>query len=548
MGCAVVVGGASASERAAIERLFAERDRIFSRFRPGASSTASTTRPARRRACRRVFAEMLGLALEARRESGGLVDPTFGAELEAAGYDRDFSLLEDDPAAPATRASAGEPLRLDGTSVLVPAGMRLDLNGVVKGRTVDDALAADRRRRLRLGRRRPGRPGARSSVALPRGGTVRLVQRRARDERHRPPPLGRADDAAAPPDRPADAAGPPTRRGSRSPSADARASARTSPPRPPSCSATPGPRGSTRSACPARFVAAAGGVRVNRSWRRSAERRALRAPDLESRRLVRRAGGRRHRVPAPQRRRPARADDGGQEDVRPLAPVQRRGHPSLRRPARRQPSSRSTSSPSRSTPGFRSRSAPSSCPFTTRYRPIWVGLGVAAAELLLALAVTNHYRRRLPYTIWRRAHYLNFAVWTAASLHGIGSGTDRSSPWLLAMFAVAVSAVSAAIVWRVGRRSLGAARAPARRRRRPRRSAVRRRLSAAARSGSSRSPWNAARVERNQPTGQPPPSQRASVRPCLQPALPATLATTASTTTTTTTTTITTTTTTTKSA
>jgi hypothetical protein len=34
-------------------------------------------------------------------------------------------------------------------------------------------------------------------------------------------------------------------------------------------------------------------------------------------------------------------------------------------------------------------------PFTSRYRPLWVGLGVAGAELLVALAVTNHYRRRL---------------------------------------------------------------------------------------------------------------------------------------------------------
>jgi sulfoxide reductase heme-binding subunit YedZ len=100
-------------------------------------------------------------------------------------------------------------------------------------------------------------------------------------------------------------------------------------------------------------------------------------------------------------------------------------------------------------------------PFTTRYRPIWVGLGVAAAELLLALAVTNHYRRRMPYAYWRRAHYLNFAVWTAATFHGLGSGTDRSSPWLLAVFALSTAAVCAAIVWRVGRRSLGRRLAPA---------------------------------------------------------------------------------------
>jgi sulfoxide reductase heme-binding subunit YedZ len=94
-------------------------------------------------------------------------------------------------------------------------------------------------------------------------------------------------------------------------------------------------------------------------------------------------------------------------------------------------------------------------PFISRYRPIWVGLGIAAAEVLLALAVTNHYRRRLSYQFWRRAHYLNFAVWTGATLHGLGSGTDRSSPWLLTTFAAAASAVSAAAVWRIGRKRTG---------------------------------------------------------------------------------------------
>jgi sulfoxide reductase heme-binding subunit YedZ len=88
-------------------------------------------------------------------------------------------------------------------------------------------------------------------------------------------------------------------------------------------------------------------------------------------------------------------------------------------------------------------------PFTTRYRPIWVGLGVVAAELLLALAVTNHYRRRLEYRFWRRAHYANFAVWMAATFHGVGGGTDRSAPWLLALFAVAAAAVAAATILRI---------------------------------------------------------------------------------------------------
>jgi len=100
-------------------------------------------------------------------------------------------------------------------------------------------------------------------------------------------------------------------------------------------------------------------------------------------------------------------------------------------------------------------------PFTSRYRPLWVGLGIAAAELLVSLAVTNHYRRKLRYTFWRRAHYLNFAVWSAATVHGIGSGTDRSSPWALAVYAAAVSAVSAAVVWRAAHVRLGSRTIPA---------------------------------------------------------------------------------------
>jgi sulfoxide reductase heme-binding subunit YedZ len=94
-------------------------------------------------------------------------------------------------------------------------------------------------------------------------------------------------------------------------------------------------------------------------------------------------------------------------------------------------------------------------PLLARYRPVWVGLGVAAAELLVALAVTNHYRRRLPYRFWRRAHYLNFAVWGAATLHGLGSGTDRSAPWALALYAAATSVVAGGVAWRLGRHRLG---------------------------------------------------------------------------------------------
>jgi len=56
-----------------------------------------------------------------------------------------------------------------------------------------------------------------------------------------------------------------------------------------------------------------------------------------------------------------------------------------------------------------------------------------AAELLLALAITNKLRRRLPHRVWRSAHYINFPVWLLATLHGLGSGTDRHTLWLLGL-------------------------------------------------------------------------------------------------------------------
>jgi sulfoxide reductase heme-binding subunit YedZ len=93
-------------------------------------------------------------------------------------------------------------------------------------------------------------------------------------------------------------------------------------------------------------------------------------------------------------------------------------------------------------------------PFTASYRPLWTGLGIAAAELLLALAITNHYRKRLPHAFWRKAHYANFAVWTLAALHGVMSGTDRSVWWLAIIYGVSIASVAVLATWRFGRRSM----------------------------------------------------------------------------------------------
>lgn len=90
-------------------------------------------------------------------------------------------------------------------------------------------------------------------------------------------------------------------------------------------------------------------------------------------------------------------------------------------------------------------------PLASHYRAVWLGLGICAAELLLALAITNRLRKRLEHKTWRTLHYLNFAVWTAATFHSIGIGTDRSAPWMLAIYVPAVGTVAGLCAWRFGR-------------------------------------------------------------------------------------------------
>jgi sulfoxide reductase heme-binding subunit YedZ len=80
-------------------------------------------------------------------------------------------------------------------------------------------------------------------------------------------------------------------------------------------------------------------------------------------------------------------------------------------------------------------------PGTAPYRPLAVALGVVAAELLAALAIANHYRRKLSHRFWRRTHYLNFAVWALALGHGLAAGTDSTTPWALALYLVSAGAV-----------------------------------------------------------------------------------------------------------
>ncbi len=87
-------------------------------------------------------------------------------------------------------------------------------------------------------------------------------------------------------------------------------------------------------------------------------------------------------------------------------------------------------------------------PFASAYRPLWLGLGAIAFDLLLAVTVTSIVRARLGYRAWRAVHWAAYACWPLAIVHGIGTGSDGSHLWMLALTAACVGAVLGAAAWR----------------------------------------------------------------------------------------------------
>ncbi|HEY0416217.1 MAG TPA: FAD:protein FMN transferase [Gaiellaceae bacterium] len=139
MGCEVVVPFGSPTGE--IRALFEVRDARFSRFRPSSELSRANATPVGLTFVSDEFASMLALSLDAARATDGMVTPTVGGAIVAAGYDRDFALVPRDvgPVEPAAMFP-WTAVSLRGNGVLRTERVVLDLNGVVKGRTVDDAL------------------------------------------------------------------------------------------------------------------------------------------------------------------------------------------------------------------------------------------------------------------------------------------------------------------------------------------------------------------------------------------------------------------------
>ncbi|TMB91685.1 MAG: ferric reductase [Chloroflexi bacterium] len=88
-------------------------------------------------------------------------------------------------------------------------------------------------------------------------------------------------------------------------------------------------------------------------------------------------------------------------------------------------------------------------PFSSYYRTFWLGLGTVAFELILAITITSLLRRLIGRRAWRGVHWLAHAAWPVAVVHGLGTGTDALSWWLLGITVVCVLCVVTVAIWRL---------------------------------------------------------------------------------------------------
>jgi sulfoxide reductase heme-binding subunit YedZ len=93
-------------------------------------------------------------------------------------------------------------------------------------------------------------------------------------------------------------------------------------------------------------------------------------------------------------------------------------------------------------------------PVGSAYRPFWMALGAVSFDLLLAIVATSLLRRRFGDRVWRLVHWLTYASWPPAVAHGLGTGSDSTRVWALAITLGCCTVVGLAALARVRRSRL----------------------------------------------------------------------------------------------
>ena len=100
-------------------------------------------------------------------------------------------------------------------------------------------------------------------------------------------------------------------------------------------------------------------------------------------------------------------------------------------------------------------------PFVSAYKPLRVGLGTLAFDMVLLVIATSLLRVRLGLRNWRAVHWLTYAAWPLAVLHYLTTGTDAHASWGVLLAVLAIGAVAVAVAVRIKTASVPASVPPA---------------------------------------------------------------------------------------
>lgn len=88
-------------------------------------------------------------------------------------------------------------------------------------------------------------------------------------------------------------------------------------------------------------------------------------------------------------------------------------------------------------------------PFLGVYRPLWLGLGTVAVDVLAAVILSSVLRHRIGVRTFRVVHWATYALWPLALAHALGNGTDAGHRWFLVLVGCCAAGVATALVWRL---------------------------------------------------------------------------------------------------
>ena len=88
-------------------------------------------------------------------------------------------------------------------------------------------------------------------------------------------------------------------------------------------------------------------------------------------------------------------------------------------------------------------------PFLSAYKPLALGLGTLALDLIAIAVVSSLARHRFSRRAWFGLHLLTYVSWALGVVHGFLIGSDARTAWGLGVTVASVVAVAVAVVVRL---------------------------------------------------------------------------------------------------